>query len=56
MTLRTVYYLTLSLAALAPLPVSAPAQDPLRLRLDAPSEVRAGETVPLTLRAENTGD
>jgi hypothetical protein len=36
--------------------VSAPAQDPLRLRLDAPSEVRAGATVPLTLRVENTGD
>jgi hypothetical protein len=50
------FSLTLFLAALALFPVTAAAQDSLRLRLVAPNEIRAGETLPLTLRAENTAD
>jgi hypothetical protein len=44
-------FLTLSL-----LPLTASAQGSLRLSVVAPSEVRAGETVPITLRAVNTSD
>ena len=44
------------LALLGSFPMTAPAQPSLRLSVVAPGEVRAGETVPIILRAVNTSD
>jgi hypothetical protein len=56
MIARETVYLALSLVALSLAPMTAAAQDSLRLRLDAPSEARAGVRVQVTLRVENAGD
>jgi hypothetical protein len=55
MTLGTIQ-LALSIVALALSAMTAAAQDSLRLRLDAPTEVRRGDVVPLALRVENVSD
>jgi hypothetical protein len=50
------HHLALSLLALALVPMTAAAQDSLRLSIQIPHEVRARATVPVEVRVENTTD